>query len=240
MVGEAVKTVEALKPLVAGIDEVDVVVCPTFTALYSTVQAARGSNVQVGAQNCYKEEKGAFTGEIAPQMVADTGAQWVIIGHSERRHVFGETDELLNAKVKYVLENTALNVIFCIGETLDERKSDATEDVLKQQLKDGLSGRTKEEFERIVVAYEPVWAIGTGETASPEQAEDAHKFTRSVIEADFGADVAENLRIQYGGSVKPGNAGELIAKPNVDGFLVGGASLEADSFADIIKAAAGK
>lgn len=240
LVGEAVQTVEALKPLVAEVYDVDIVVCPTFTALYSVVQAARGSNVQAGAQNCYKEEKGAFTGEIAPQMIADTGAQWAVIGHSERRHVFGETDQLLNEKVKYVLANTGLNVIFCIGETIDERKSGAMEDVLKRQVGEGLAGLSEEDFSRVVVAYEPVWAIGTGETATPEQAEEAHAFTRGIIESDFGGAVAEKLRIQYGGSVKPNNAAELIAKPNVDGFLVGGASLEADSFAAIIKAASAK
>jgi triosephosphate isomerase len=235
LVGEAVDTVNALKPLVAGVSGVDIVVCPTFTALYAAAQAAKGSNVELGAQNCYIKESGAFTGEIAPQMILDAGCTWTIIGHSERRQIFKEEDALLNQKVHYALE-CGLKVMFCIGETLQERESGAMKDVLKRQVTEGLKGLTEADFAPLAIAYEPVWAIGTGVTASPEQAEEAHEFVRGVVRAQFGAAVADAVRIQYGGSVKPDNAAELISKPNVDGFLVGGAALKADSFASIVKA----
>lgn len=237
LVGEAVETIEAFKPLAAGISNVDIVICPTYTALYAVGKSVKGSNVELGAQNVYKEEKGAFTGEISPQMLLDTGCTWAIIGHSERRKIFGEGDALLNEKLHYALK-CGLKVMFCIGETIEERQGGQMNAVLTRQVVEGLKGLSESDFARVAVAYEPVWAIGTGVTATPEQAEEAHAFVRGLVREQFGATIADGLRIQYGGSVKPGNAAELIAKPNVDGFLVGGASLEAGSFAEIVKAGA--
>ncbi len=237
LTAEAVQLVEELKPALQGIDNIDIVVCPVFTVLSAVAKAAAGTNIAVGAQNCYKEESGAFTGELSPQMLKDAGCTWVIIGHSERRHVFGESDQLLNEKLRYAL-NQGMNVMFCIGETLDEREGGQMEDVLRQQVGEGLKGLSNGDFQQLALAYEPVWAIGTGKTASPEQAEEAHDFVRALVRDQFGETLADNLRIQYGGSVKPDNAGALLAKPNVDGFLVGGAALKADSFAAIVKAGA--
>ncbi len=237
LVGEAVDTVEALKSLVAGVTDKDIVVCPTFTALQSVGKALEGSNIQLGAQNCYTKESGAFTGEISPQMLKDVGCTWTIIGHSERRQYFGESDELLNEKLKFALAS-GLKVMFCVGETLEERESGKMNEVLSRQMINGLAGLSTEDFANISVAYEPIWAIGTGVTASPEQAEEAHAFVRGIVADKFGSDVADALRIQYGGSVKPGNAAELMAKPNVDGALVGGAALDAESFAEIVNACA--
>jgi triosephosphate isomerase len=236
-IGEATALVHDLKPLVVDANAVEIVVCPTFTSLYAAAQSAAGSYIAVGGQNCYPKENGAFTGEIAPQMLLDAGCTWVIIGHSERRQIFGETDALLNEKLRYAL-STGLKVMFCIGETLAERDSGAMNAVLERQVTEGLRGLTEADFVNVAIAYEPVWAIGTGVTASPEQAEDAHKFVRGLVYQLFGAPVSEAVRIQYGGSVKPDNAAELIAKPNVDGFLVGGASLQAAGFAAIVNACA--
>jgi len=238
VVGEAVATIEALKPLVADVGGVDIVVCPPFTALYAAGQALRGSAVELGAQNVYKEAKGAFTGEIAPQMLLDVGCAWAIIGHSERRKIFGETDALLSEKLRFAVD-TGLKVMFCIGETLEERQGGQMNDVLSRQVGEGLAKLSASDFERVALAYEPVWAIGTGVTATPEQAEEAHAYVRDLVRRQFDATIAEGLRIQYGGSVKPDNAAQLIAKPNVDGFLVGGASLDARDFAAIVKAGAG-
>lgn len=235
LVGEAVDTANALKALVTDAKNAEIVVCPTFTALYAVGQALKGSNVALGAQNCYVKENGAFTGEISPQMLLDAGCSWTIIGHSERRQYFKESDEFLNEKLKYALAS-GLKVMFCIGETLEERQTGKMQEVLKRQVTRGLEGLTADDFSRVAIAYEPVWAIGTGVTASPEQAEEAHAFVRGLVTAQFGQAVADAVRIQYGGSVKPDNAAELIAKPNVDGFLVGGAALKADSFAAIVKA----
>ena len=237
LIGDAAALVHDLKPLVAHADAVEIVVCPPFTALHATAQSAAGSRIVVGGQNCYPKENGAFTGEIAPQMLLDAGCAWVIVGHSERRQIFGETDALLNEKLRYAL-STGLKVMFCIGETLQEREGGAMNAVLERQVTEGLRGLTEADFANVAIAYEPVWAIGTGVTASPEQAEDAHKFVRGLVLQLFGAAVAEAVRIQYGGSVKPENAAELIAKPNVDGFLVGGASLQAVGFAAIVNACA--
>ncbi len=234
-VGEAVELVKELKLLVDGITQVDIIVCPPFTSLYSVSEVIKGSNIQLGGQNCYLKESGAFTGEISPQMLLDVGCQWTIIGHSERRQYFNETDSLLNQKLKYVVE-TGLKIMFCVGETLDERENNQTESVLRRQVLEGLRDLTQEQVKQIVIAYEPVWAIGTGRNATKEQAQEAHAFIRSLIEREFGKEVAVNIPIQYGGSVKPENAKELISQPDVNGFLVGGASLKADSFAQIIKA----
>ncbi len=216
---------------------VDVVVCPVFTALSAVSKALAGTTIAVGGQNCYHEAQGAFTGEIAPQMLRDAGCQWVIIGHSERRHTIGESSELLNKKLHYALES-GMRVMFCIGETLDERNSGKMDAVLRTQVHEGLRGLADNVFANLVLAYEPVWAIGTGVTATPAQAEEAHALVRSLVAADFGETIAQSLRIQYGGSVKADNAAELLQQPNVDGALVGGASLKAESFAAIVKAAA--
>ncbi len=229
----------AVAQQVSGVSGVEVIVCPTFTSLHAASAGLAGSaTVALGAQNCYHEESGAFTGEISPQMLLDAGCTWCIIGHSERRAFFGEDDALLNRKLHYAL-GAGLKVMFCIGETLAEREGGIMNDVLTRQVTQGLAGLTADQFASVVIAYEPVWAIGTGVTASPAQAEEAHVFVRALVAQHFGAAVAEAVRIQYGGSVKPDNAAELISQPNVDGFLVGGASLKADGFTAIVSAAAG-
>lgn len=235
LIGEAVDTVNALKPLVADVSNVDIVVCPVFTALHAASQAAAGSNVAVGAQNAYTKESGAYTGELSPQMLKDAGCTWTILGHSERRQYFGESDAFLNEKLHFAVES-GLKVMFCIGETLEEREGGKMDDVLTRHVVEGLKGLSAAQFGQVAIAYEPVWAIGTGVTATPEQAESAHLFVRDLVRKEFGDAVADAIRIQYGGSAKPDNAGELIAQPNVDGFLVGGAALKADSFAEIVKA----
>lgn len=237
LVAEAVTLAEDLKPLVANATNVDIAVCPTYTALYAVGKALAGSNIQLGGQDAYVKESGAYTGEISPRMLLDVGCSWTIIGHSERRHILGESDAFLNEKLRFALASD-INVMFCIGELLEERKGGTMKDVLERQVVKGLEGLTAADLDRVVVAYEPVWAIGTGETATPDQAEEAHVFVRGLIEKIFGADAAAALRIQYGGSVKPDNAAELIARENIDGFLVGGAALKADSFAAIVNACA--
>ena len=237
LVAEAVTLAEDLKPLVANVTNVDIAVCPTYTALYAVGKALAGSNIQLGGQDAYVKESGAYTGEISPRMLLDVGCSWTIIGHSERRHILGESDAFLNEKLRFALASD-INVMFCIGELLEERKGGTMEKVLERQVVKGLEGLTAADLDRVVVAYEPVWAIGTGETATPDQAEEAHVFVRGLIEKIFGADAAAALRIQYGGSVKPDNAAELIARENIDGFLVGGAALKAGSFADIVNACA--
>lgn len=233
---ESVALAEGVKALVGEVTAVDVVICPTYLSLHAVAETVKGSNVAVGAQDAYVKAAGAYTGEVSPQMILDAGATWTIIGHSERRHILGETDALLNEKCRFALES-GLSVMFCIGELLEERKAGQMHDVLRRQLEEGLKNLPVALLHRLVIAYEPVWAIGTGETATPEQAEEAHVFTRQVLAGMFGQEAADVMRIQYGGSVKPDNAAELFAKDNVDGFLVGGASLKADSFAAIVKAA---
>ena len=214
---------------------VRVAVCPPFPYLATVADALRGSSVALGAQNCYPEKEGAFTGEVSPVMLADVGCRWVILGHSERRHVLGENDAVINRKIKAALA-AGLGVIFCVGETLQEREEDRTESVLETQLTGGLDGLEAPEIGKIVVAYEPVWAIGTGTNATPEQAQQAHAFIRRQIGKEFGEEAAAALLIQYGGSVKPENAASLLNQPDVDGALVGGASLKAEQFLAIVKA----
>ncbi len=231
---DAVQLAADLKPLVADVAEAEIVVCPVSVCLADVAETLAGSNISVGAQNCYAKESGAYTGEVSPQMLLAAGCQWTIIGHSERRTIFEETDELLNEKLLFAM-TTDIKVMFCIGETLEERESGKMDDVITRQVTAGLKGLEPAHFEKIAVAYEPVWAIGTGVTATPEQAQEAHQFVRKLIAREFGGDIAENLRIQYGGSVKPDNVEELMAKPDVDGSLVGGASLTADGFAAIVK-----
>ena len=214
----------------------DVIVCPPFTSLSEASKLLNGSVIKLGAQNMYFEDNGAFTGEISASMLKSVGCEYVIIGHSERRHIFGESDEVINKKIKKAL-SAGLKPIFCVGELLEERENGTTNDVVKRQILKGLEGITANEMKNIIVAYEPVWAIGTGKTASPAQAQEVHEFIRDLIEIDYSLEVANDLVIQYGGSVKPDNANELISQKDIDGALVGGACLKADSFLGIIKGA---
>lgn len=213
--------------------KVKVMIAPTAVCLPSVVEAVKGSNVIVAAQNVNDHESGAYTGEISCAMLKDIGVNTTIIGHSERRQYYGETNEFINKKVLFALEND-IDVVLCIGETLDERESGKLESVLKTQVEVGLKDVPSEKMIKITLAYEPVWAIGTGKTATPEDAENAHKFIRSVVEHLYGKTIAENLIIQYGGSVKPSNVKELMACEDIDGALVGGASLKLDTFLPII------
>jgi triosephosphate isomerase (TIM) len=215
---------------------VTVAICPPFPWLGIVADAVRGSAVDVGAQNCHFAAEGAYTGDISPGMLLDAGCKYVIVGHSERRHGIGEPDLFLNRKVKAATA-AGLSVIFCVGELLAEREAKQTEEVLEYQLAAGLSGLSKDAVSKLVVAYEPVWAIGTGKVATPDQAQEVHAFIRKRFAAQFGDAAAQALVIQYGGSVKPDNAAEILKKPDVDGALVGGASLKADSFLGIVRAA---
>jgi triosephosphate isomerase len=223
----------ALKPLIAGATHCDIVVAPPFTALGAAVEAASGSNVAVSAQNMHWEKQGAFTGEVSAQMILETGARYAIIGHSERRQFFGETDETVAKKIGAALE-AGLTPIVCVGETLAEREANQMEAVLARQFQGAFGALTADHFSRILLAYEPVWAIGTGRTATPEMAADAHRFLRGQAASRFSPASAAALRILYGGSVKPDNIRGLMAQVEIDGALVGGASLEANSFAAIV------
>ncbi|HNX81868.1 MAG TPA: triose-phosphate isomerase [Candidatus Omnitrophota bacterium] len=235
-IGEAIELTNGLTRELVDVTGVDIVVCPTFTALTETAEVLAESNIGLGAQNCHFEDEGAFTGEISCKMVKDTGATYVIIGHSERRQYFAETNESINKKVKKALAYN-LTPIVCVGETLKERESNLTFKVLTDHIENGLKGLTKEEALKIIIAYEPVWAIGTGKTATPEQAQEVHKFIRDLLIKMFNKDTAEVIRIQYGGSVKPENTSDLMKQPDIDGALVGGASLKVDSFSQIVKKA---
>ena len=230
---EAVAFINEFKPLAAGLKNVEIGVAPTFTALAATVDAAKGSDIKVGAQNVHWAESGAFTGEVSAAMLKEIGVQFVIVGHSERRQYFAETDETVNKRTKAALA-AGLDVILCIGELLDDRENGRTEKVLKTQLNGGLAGLAKADMQKIVLAYEPVWAIGTGKTATPDMADETQAFCRKVVAEMFGNEVAEKVRIQYGGSMKAENSAELVAKPNIDGGLIGGASLKAGSFQELI------
>ena len=224
---------EAFLPLIASTTDCDIVVAPPFTALAAAVEAARSSAVEISAQNLYWEREGAFTGEISARMLVDAGCSGVIIGHSERRHYFGETDESVDRKTRAALD-AGLTPIVCVGETLTEREANLADAVLKRQVKDGLCALTPAEFSRILIAYEPVWAIGTGRTATPEIAAEAHRHIRNLVAAEFTPEQASALRILYGGSVKPDNIKGLMAQDGIDGALVGGASLDPRSFAAIV------
>jgi len=232
-IGDAVELVEALKSEVANVTDVDIVVAPPSTALAAVAEVIENTNIALAAQNMYWEESGAFTGEISPIMLKDVGCEYAIIGHSERRSYFAETNETVNNKVK-AAHNYGLTPIICVGEKLEERESNTTEDVIKKQIVNGLAGLSEENMLTTVVAYEPLWAIGTGKTATPDQAQEVHAFIRGLLADIYSCETAEKVRIQYGGSVKPTNIAELITQPDVDGALVGGASLQADSFAQII------
>jgi triosephosphate isomerase len=214
---------------------VAVAVCPPFPYLLPVAEVLRGSPVALGAQDVYCETEGAFTGEVSPAMLLDVGCRYVIVGHSERRHILHEDDQFINRKVRAALA-AGLHVILCVGETLAEREGNRTEAVLDAQLSGGLAGLTADRLADLVIAYEPVWAIGTGRNATPEQAQDAHAFIRRRVGQMFGEKAASALPIQYGGSVKPENAAALLGQPDVDGALVGGASLKADSFLAIVRA----
>ena len=217
-------------------DRVTVAVCPPFPYLNLLADVLRGSRVALGAQNLYPEKEGAFTGEVSPTMLLDVGCRYVIIGHSERRHKLGESDGFINRKVKAAIAS-GLQVILCVGETLAERQANRTEAVLTSQLNGSLAEITADNLSRLVLAYEPVWAIGTGQNATPAQAQEVHSFIRRKIAERFGEEYARALPIQYGGSVKPDNAASLMQQPDVDGALVGGASLKAEDFLAIVRAA---
>lgn len=229
---EGVKLVEELRLVLSDVTHCDVVVCPPFVALPAIKESLKGSNIKLGAQNMHYEEKGAFTGEVSPNMLVEVGVEYVIIGHSERREYFSETDETVNKKVKAAHAH-GLNPIMCCGESLAQREAGETNAWVGDQIKAGLDGLTQAQLEETVVAYEPIWAIGTGVTASKEQAEETILVIREVIRESFG-DVADKVRIQYGGSMNAKNAAELMAMPNIDGGLIGGAALKATDFSQVV------
>ena len=214
----------------------EVIVCPPFTSLSEVSSLLKGTHIKLGAQNMYYEESGAYTAEISADMLKSVGCEYVILGHSERRVIFNESDELINKKIKAAITKE-LKPIFCIGELLEQRENGQTMNVVSMQIEKGLEGITSEQMKNIIIAYEPVWAIGTGKTASPLQAQEVHSFIRELVAKKYSTSVAENLIIQYGGSVKPDNSGELLSQEDIDGALVGGACLKADSFLSIIASA---
>ena len=232
---EAKALIEQIKPLVKDAD-CGVVVCVPYTNLETALEATKGSNIKVGAENCHWAKSGAFTGEISADMLAEMGVEYVVIGHSERRQYFGETDKTVNQRVRAALD-AGLKVILCVGELLEQREQGSTEEVCGMQTKVALCGVSKEELSHIIIAYEPVWAIGTGKTATAEQADEVNGFIRSVVAGLYGEDAAQALTIQYGGSMNAKNAEELLSKEHVDGGLIGGASLKAEDFSIIVKAA---
>ncbi|MCK8828038.1 triose-phosphate isomerase [Natroniella acetigena] len=233
-VDQAVEMVTELKELVVGVEDVDIAICAPAVDLYPMNEVVADTNIALGAENMYWKESGAYTGELSPAMIKSVGCEYVIIGHSERREIFGEGDELLNLKLKTAFAED-LKPILCIGEKLAEREVGAHFDKVEFQLEAGLSGIEAADVKNMVLAYEPLWAIGTGETATPEQAEEIISFIREKIAMMYDQATAEAVRIQYGGSVKPHNVKEIMAQPNIDGALVGGASLEAESFSKIVK-----
>jgi triosephosphate isomerase (TIM) len=234
-INESEILINSLKQLLKGKSvNCDVIICPPFTSLTEASKLIEGSVIKLGAQNMHFEDKGAFTGEISASMLNSIGCEYVILGHSERRTIFNENDEMINLKIKKAIER-GLKPIFCIGETLEEREKEITKDVVKRQLEKGLDGITSDQMKNIIIAYEPVWAIGTGKTATPEQAQEVHEFIRSLVNKIFSQSISESLVIQYGGSVKPENAAELLSQKDIDGALVGGACLKAESFLGIIK-----
>jgi triosephosphate isomerase len=233
-VGEAVDLVKQLKTLIAGVGGVEVIVAPPFTALHAVQEEAKGSVIRLAAQNLYWEEKGAFTGEVSASMIREAGCEFVIIGHSERRQLFGETDASVNRRLGAAF-GQGLKPIFCIGETLKEREDEKTFSVIETQVKGGLKDLSEKELLTITIAYEPVWAIGTGRTATPQQAQEVHHFIRETLTKLFSPVMAEEIRIQYGGSVTPENVKGLMDQQDIDGALVGGASLKADSFSRIVR-----
>ena len=231
---EAVDLVTALRNNLNNVTEVDIVVCPVFTVLPVVHDVLLESNIGLGAQNVFWEDSGAFTGEISAPLLKDIGVQYVIIGHSERRQYFGETDEMVNKRTKAALAHGLIPIV-CVGEVLAQREENKTFDVIQIQCEGAFAGLTVAEMEKIVIAYEPVWAIGTGKTATPGQAQEVHKFIRGLLAKLYDENISQTIRIQYGGSVKPENSAELMSQPDIDGALVGGASLKAEPFIGIIK-----
>ncbi|MBN1540599.1 triose-phosphate isomerase [candidate division KSB1 bacterium] len=234
-VGEAVELARELAAKDFDSGRVQVVICPPFTDLTAVQETLQGSRIELGAQDLYWEKSGAFTGQISADMLVSAGCAYVIIGHSERRQYFSETDETVNLKLVAALQ-AGLNPIVCVGEMLDERQNDETESVVERQIRGAFAGLTAEQAQKAVIAYEPVWAIGTGQVATPDQAQEVHGFIRALIREIYGDAVADSMRIQYGGSMKANNASELLRQPDVDGGLIGGASLDAESFWAIVKA----
>ena len=232
-VSEAENLTQTIKAGVYKVTDCEIVICPPFTALASISKLLEGSNVDLGAQNMHPETEGAYTGEISPMMIKDLRCRYVILGHSERRHYFKESDSFVNDKVKTALKYSLLPIV-CVGETLEQREARRQFEVVKSQMDQSLKDLNKDEMTKVIIAYEPVWAIGTGKTATPEQAEQMQSYVRRLINETHGNEVAQKVAILYGGSVKPDNIAELIEKPNVDGALVGGASLKAESFVQII------
>ncbi len=233
---QAKALIEETKPLVAGKDNCDIIFCVPFVDIHAAQEAAAGSNIKIGAENVHFEEKGAFTGEISASMLKECGIEYVIVGHSERRQYFGETDTTVNLRTKAAI-NAGMKVLLCLGEVKDERLNGITNEVVSMQTKLALKDITKEELAQVIIAYEPVWAIGTGLTATPEQADETCGVIRETVRGLYGDDAAEKIIIQYGGSMNAGNAKELLAKENVDGGLIGGASLKAKDFSIIVDAA---
>lgn len=233
---ESVDLAEKLKKTVKDMAGVDVVVAPPFTALGSVRDVIKGSIIKLGAQNLFWEDKGAYTGEVSPLMIRDLDCEYVIIGHSERREYFKESDEIVNKKIKAALRNK-LKAIVCVGESLKEREENKTMQVIESQIKKGLQGLSLSEAKELIIAYEPLWAIGTGRNATPAQANEVHTYIRKLLAQIFNEGIASNIKILYGGSVKPSNSAELMSEKEIDGALVGGASLDAESFAQIVRSA---
>ena len=233
-IGESIDLANSIKRSLYDIEGLEIVVCPPFTSLSDVNEIIMETNIRLGAQDCFWEKEGAFTGEISAPMLKNVGCEYCIVGHSERRQFFGETNETVNRKLKSLLKE-GIKPIVCVGEKLEERKSGKTFDIIKDHVVNSLAGLSKDQMLKTVIAYEPVWAIGTGLNATKEQAEEVHKYIRTLLDQMHGADVAKSIRIQYGGSVKPENIKELILQEDVDGALVGGASLKADSFIQLVK-----
>ncbi|MDD5135831.1 MAG: triose-phosphate isomerase [Candidatus Omnitrophica bacterium] len=233
-ISESIDLANAIKRSLYNVEEVEIVVCPPFTSLSDVNEIVLESNIKLGAQDVYWEKEGAFTGEVSSPMLKNVGCEYCIVGHSERRQFFGETNETVNKKAKALLKEGIMPIV-CVGEKLEDRKANKTFDVIKDHVTNSLAGLTKEDMRKVVIAYEPVWAIGTGVNATKEQAQEAHKYIRALLKDMFDGTVAESARIQYGGSVKPDNIKELISQEDVDGALVGGASLKADPFVQIVR-----
>ncbi|MDP8213238.1 MAG: triose-phosphate isomerase [Candidatus Zapsychrus exili] len=233
---DAMELVTALKRELIDVTEVDIVVCPVSVSLRDVSDIILDTNIGLGAQNIYWEDSGAFTGEISAEIVKKAGAQYVIVGHSERRQYFGETNETVNKKIKAALAHD-LTPIVCVGEVLEQREAGQAFDVIEKQCTESLAGLSSEEMSKLILAYEPVWAIGTGKTATPDQAQEVHKFIRDLLAKLYSQEIADGVRLQYGGSVKPENVKELMSQPDIDGALVGGASLKSDLFTGIVKGA---
>ena len=231
---QAVEFARALKAKIENISKTEIIICPPYTALTALSEILKGTRAGIGAQNVHWEPSGAFTGEISVEMLEDAGCSHVLIGHSERRQFFGETNKTVNQRIKRTL-TTNITPIVCIGETLEQREQGKTNDVVGSQVREGLAGLINDQVQRLILAYEPVWAIGTGVTATPEQAEEVHQFIRNLIIEMFSPQIAEGIHILYGGSMKPSNIKELVTQNNIDGGLIGGASLKVESFAEMIK-----